>query len=494
MTVFSKLLFGTMHIKSYDWVVDAPCNTTANVNDLNSAVKPAGVQLAKVKVDSNFTAPCNASILYPADGGNMHCFTALTPCAVLDVLGPPYSDPDGRHCTYYHDFPFSNFTVDGISVPEEESEGYAWLEELEKPDNLTVIGAKLVWRKSGYKRYSLFTIGKVVIKGQPTNVSFKQYSGYIVTDQRHGRALFYYFVEAESYPLSRPLTMWLNGGPGCSSLAYGAFMEHGPFRVGKKGNLVKNDYSWNLASNMLYVESPLGFGFSYSNTSSNYMWNDDRTAKDNLRFIVKWLDEFPEYGDSDFFLAGQSYAGHYIPQLADLLQKYNSNPNNKPINLKGIALGNPLLDAEISVEAGDYLWTHGAISDETFMLQNMKCNYSKRFSEQSHDLYTEVCNNVFARISAEIGHNVDEKDLLLPQCLSPNLQFGHGTTLGKIHAEFAGRGIGGDPCLEDRVFYYLNKPEVQQALHANTTDVPVDYCFCSRSLSLSLSLTHTHIH
>ena len=76
---------------------------------LSNAVKAPGVQLAKVKVDSVFTAPCSTSVLYPADGGNMHCFTALTPCAVLDVLCPPYSDPDGRHCAYYLDFPFSRF-------------------------------------------------------------------------------------------------------------------------------------------------------------------------------------------------------------------------------------------------------------------------------------------------------------------------------------------------------------------------------------------------
>jgi serine carboxypeptidase-like clade 2 len=51
------------------------------------------------------------------------------------------------------------------------------------------------------------------LPGQPTNVSFKQYSGYITTDAQHGRALFYYFVEAESTkPLSQPLTLWLNGG------------------------------------------------------------------------------------------------------------------------------------------------------------------------------------------------------------------------------------------------------------------------------------------
>ncbi|XP_019059210.1 PREDICTED: plant cysteine oxidase 2-like [Tarenaya hassleriana] len=127
MTVFSKLLFGTMHIKSYDWVLDAPPHSE-------------DTRLAKVKVNSEFVAPCESSILYPSDGGNMHCFTAQTSCAVLDVLGPPYDDPAGRHCSYYFDFPFSHFSVEGVSVREEERKGYAWLKEREeKPEDLTVV-------------------------------------------------------------------------------------------------------------------------------------------------------------------------------------------------------------------------------------------------------------------------------------------------------------------------------------------------------------------
>ncbi|OWM69757.1 plant cysteine oxidase 2-like [Punica granatum] len=138
MTVFSKILFGTMHIKSYDWVVGAP-NSNSVVNPPQA--EPHGPRLAKLKVDSNFTAPCATSILYPADGGNMHRFTAVTACAVLDVLGPPYSDPEGRHCTYYDDHPFSRISVEGVSIPEEEREGYAWLEERERPEGISVVGA-----------------------------------------------------------------------------------------------------------------------------------------------------------------------------------------------------------------------------------------------------------------------------------------------------------------------------------------------------------------
>lgn len=133
MTVFSKLLFGTMHIKSYDWVDEAP--STPASSDGSEA------RLAKLKMNAELVAPCNTSILYPASGGNMHCFTAVTACAVLDVLGPPYSDPEGRHCTYYLEHPFHRFPGDGILVRENEKESFAWLEEREKPSDLVVLGA-----------------------------------------------------------------------------------------------------------------------------------------------------------------------------------------------------------------------------------------------------------------------------------------------------------------------------------------------------------------
>ncbi|KAL6838750.1 hypothetical protein ACP4OV_031464 [Aristida adscensionis] len=90
MTVFSKLLFGAMHVKSYDWAA------------VPQDVQLQGPRLAKVKADGILTAPCETSILYPQDGGNMHCFTAQNACAVLDVLGPPYDDGSGRHCQYYN--------------------------------------------------------------------------------------------------------------------------------------------------------------------------------------------------------------------------------------------------------------------------------------------------------------------------------------------------------------------------------------------------------
>ncbi|XP_068635300.1 serine carboxypeptidase-like 45 [Aristolochia californica] len=319
------------------------------------------------------------------------------------------------------------------------------------------------------------------LPGQPPNVKFSQHSGYIVTDPHDGRALFYYFVEADvADPCSRPLTLWLNGGPGCSSLGFGAFMEHGPFQPGDNGALVQNKYSWNLESNVLYVETPIGVGFSYSNTSSNYInWNDIKTAEENLRFILNWLEEFPMYKDSELYLTGESYAGHYIPQLAALILQYNKQQPNKMINLKAIALGNPLLDLDISVKAGDHLWSHGAISDKTLELEKTVCDDTRYLREYYHDKWSQECNDVFNRVEYEIGDVIDRGDLLLPRCLSSSgaQQAISGGKHGQIHAKLARRKYG-DPCLGDRVFAYLNLPQVQVALHANTTHLPYHWDFC----------------
>nr|KAJ0207212.1 hypothetical protein LSAT_V11C500285600 [Lactuca sativa] len=91
----------------------------------------------------------------------------------------------------------------------------------------------------------------VKLPGQPP-VTFKQFAGYISLDEAKPRSLFYYFVEAESNSSSKPLVLWLNGGPGCSSVGEGAFVEHGPFKP-SGSVLVKNEYSWNKGIQNLHL-------------------------------------------------------------------------------------------------------------------------------------------------------------------------------------------------------------------------------------------------
>ncbi|RDX74404.1 Plant cysteine oxidase 2, partial [Mucuna pruriens] len=137
MTVFSKLLLGLMHIKSYDW---ADPETSHNLLQQPSQYPVFAARLAKVKADKVFTAACDTSVLYPTTGGNIHEFTAITPCAVLDVIGPPYSKEDGRDCSYYRDHPYASFPNDRIGEAKEENDSYAWLEEIEMPENSEMDG------------------------------------------------------------------------------------------------------------------------------------------------------------------------------------------------------------------------------------------------------------------------------------------------------------------------------------------------------------------
>ncbi|KAG0539482.1 hypothetical protein BDA96_03G326600 [Sorghum bicolor] len=117
MTVLSKLLYGRLHAESYDWV-DVPDHP---IDQLQS--RPA-----KLVKDCEMTAP-ETTILYPNAGGNIHTFRAITPCALFDVLSPPYSAEDGRHCSYFRK---SQMNQPPVVLPAEiDSSQVIWLEELE---------------------------------------------------------------------------------------------------------------------------------------------------------------------------------------------------------------------------------------------------------------------------------------------------------------------------------------------------------------------------
>ncbi|CAK9177476.1 unnamed protein product [Ilex paraguariensis] len=302
----------------------------------------------------------------------------------------------------------------------------------------------------------------IQLPGQP-QVWFQQFSGYVTVDDHKQRALFYYFVEAEIEPATKPLVLWLNGGPGCSSLGVGAFSENGPFRPNGQV-LVRNEYSWNKEANMLYLETPMGVGFSYSTDTSSYETvTDEITARDNLVFLQRWFLKFPQYMQRDLFITGESYAGHYVPQLAELMIQFNKK--EKLFNLRGIALGNPVLEfaADFNSRA-EFFWSHGLISDSTYTIFTSSCNYSRYVSEYYRDSVSPVCSRVMSQVSRETSRFVDKYDVTLDVCissvLSQSMVFTPHQPTEKI-----------DVCVEDETVSYLNRQDVQQALHARLVGV-----------------------
>lgn len=299
------------------------------------------------------------------------------------------------------------------------------------------------------------------LPGQPLGAKFKQYAGYINVDKSKGRNLFYYFTEAVHNPSSKPLVLWLNGGPGCSSLGVGAMVENGPFGVKPDGKtLYLRRFAWNKVANTLYLESPAGVGFSYSNATSDYaLSGDKKTAKDAYAFLLNWFKRFPQYKDKDFYIIGESYAGYYIPELADVIIKKNSNSTMK-IQLKGIMVGNGIMnDATDNKGTFDYMWSHALISDETYGGLLQYCT-SPNFDRIK-------CNAINYKVDKEAG-DIDFYNIYGPVCSHPS-----NATRKNKHAG------GYDPCEVSYTRNYLNLPHVQESLHANGTKLPYDWDACS---------------
>ncbi|CAJ0585571.1 unnamed protein product, partial [Mesorhabditis spiculigera] len=177
-------------------------------------------------------------------------------------------------------------------------------------------------------------------------VNFKTYSGYLNANQNGTWKMHYTLTESRNNPASDPLLIWFNGGPGCSSFA-GLFEELGPFYVNQDGaTLYENVYSWNARANVLYLESPIGVGFSYDTSVTNFTTaNDDQTADQNYMAIKDFITRVqPKYANRTFYLSGESYAGIYIPMLSKrLVEGINANdfPNQ---NFQGAAIGNGFMN------------------------------------------------------------------------------------------------------------------------------------------------------
>ncbi|XP_062163813.1 serine carboxypeptidase-like 35 [Alnus glutinosa] len=316
------------------------------------------------------------------------------------------------------------------------------------------------------------------LPGQPA-VTFRHYSGYVKLRPQDQKALFYWFFEAQEAPSLKPLVLWLNGGPGCSSVAFGAAQELGPFLVGKNGNQLNlNKFSWNKVANMLFLEAPVGVGFSYTNNSKDLSVLGDRiTAEDSHAFLIGWFKRFPSFRSHDFYLAGESYAGHYVPQLTSLIYDRNKGASKSLyINLKGFMIGNAAINDPTDLRGMfEYAWSHAIISDQLYNNLVKECDFNHENQTRNCSThvrgFVEECSkidiyNIYGPICLSSLHRTSPKLVVAPRLLTP-------------HDLWHKQPSGYDPCTEDYVEKYFNRVDVQRALHANVTKLSYPYTTCS---------------
>ncbi|KAJ4792988.1 Carboxypeptidase [Rhynchospora pubera] len=189
-------------------------------------------------------------------------------------------------------------------------------------------------------------------------------AGYYRLPHTHAAKMFYFFFESRGKS-SDPVVIWLTGGPGCSS-ELALFYENGPFKIADNLSLVWNQYGWDKASNLIYVDQPTGTGFSYSTDPRDIRFGEKGVANDLYDFLQAFFTEHSEYLNNDFYITGESYAGHYIPAFASRVHQGNKNEEGLRINLKGFAIGNGLTDPEIQYGAyADFALDMGLIGEST---------------------------------------------------------------------------------------------------------------------------------
>ncbi|KAF2300654.1 hypothetical protein GH714_014989 [Hevea brasiliensis] len=207
-----------------------------------------------------------------------------------------------------------------------------------------------------------------------------------------------------------PVVIWLTGGPGCSS-ELALFYENGPFHLSKNKSLIWNDYGWDKASNLIYVDQPIGTGFSYTTDANDIRHDENGVSNDLYDFLQAFFKEHPQFVKNDFYITGESYAGHYIPAFAARVHQGNKNKEGIQINLKGFAIGNGLTDPGIQYKAyTDYALDKKLIQKYDYDRINKlvpECEQAIKAcgtdGESACDTAYVNCNNIFSEILDVVG-------------------------------------------------------------------------------------------
>ncbi|KAI8954212.1 Alpha/Beta hydrolase protein [Xylaria longipes] len=297
------------------------------------------------------------------------------------------------------------------------------------------------------------------LPGAPEGDAVKMHAGHIEIIPEHNGNMFFWHFQNRHIANKQRTIIWLNGGPGCSS-EDGAMMEIGPYRLKDNDNLQYNNGSWHEFANLLFVDNPVGTGYSYVDTNS-YVHELDEMADQFVIFLEKWYQLFPEYEHDDIYIAGESFAGQHIPYIARaILERNKKTETSKRWNLQGLMIGNGWIAPNEQYEAYiTFAYEKGIVEKGSELSSKLEgqlrtCRNDLALTN-SNKIANRACEQILSdmlRLTQKKGKNGEN------QCVNMYDV--------RLTDTYPSCGMNWPPDLQ-YVTPYLRKQEVVEALHIN---------------------------
>nr|XP_045616427.1 lysosomal protective protein-like [Procambarus clarkii] len=294
-------------------------------------------------------------------------------------------------------------------------------------------------------------------------IPFRHYSGYL--SGAEGKNLHYWFVESSRSPADDPLVLWMNGGPGCSSME-GLLAELGPYRVNPDGKtLKKNIYAWNTMANVLFLEAPACVGYSYDSNGDCSTGDNETSLSNYLALKDFFTTKFPEYRKNEFYITGESYAGVYVPTLAVRVLEGQEDFN---INLQGYAIGNGLSSYKLNDDSIIFFaYFHGLFGEDLWVRLVTHCCEGGRVSKDGCNFYQTHWPLCSKAVSGDLMPNKTHKNLGNLPNLFRSTSYYPCIIYPYFFCIFRLSTFTLDPpCTNGtNLLMYMNNPEVRKAIH-----------------------------
>jgi len=242
------------------------------------------------------------------------------------------------------------------------------------------------------------------------------YSGFLDSNAAGSHHLFYWMFRTNDPNGTAPLVVWINGGPGSSSM-FGNFLENGPLIIEEnKTENVNGTYeflvynnpqgSWANEAHLIFIDQPVNTCFSYSDVADDYLTSMDQVSEEFVQFMLNLFLEYPDLQDRDLFLTGESYGGKYLPVFSNALLDVNTNGNadNATFNLKATLVGDPYT-APVTQRTNTYLVPYALNVIDVANLPQVSALIRRCEEMVHHDISTaaDYCSDIVGYVGGVSG-------------------------------------------------------------------------------------------